>query len=358
MDREKLLKDKKKDLLQDPLKLIMVFFAVNGNELEVIECNQGAYEELGWKNEKNFDVISSFYSVFCSGLAWTCSGKTCTDYGMKRTGKWQKYPPFIIDKNGVFKVFYTNPKQNSPDYHFMKKKILANKILDSETIYSNVCKELIEKIKEYADLAALTHSVANFMPCPPGFNKAKGLVKGIYDFFPLFIDLIDACCETGKSITYYDYDKEITVAAKDIQHWKEWFIANREKYCLEDYYDIYTDRNHIKHIKGNPFFEKQSLEHPLPIKVGEITECLDTMIWRIQERANRLSELPITQQRNEDNGMSDKKLEELLNKVLNSGHLEKVDSINAQILDETYFDMYGDRPGVEHELEEWDGYDD
>ena len=55
--------------------------------------------------------------------------------------------------------------------------------------------------------------------------------------------------------------------------------------------------------------------------------------------------------------MGDKKLEELLNKVLNSEHLEKVDGMDAQILDETYFDMYGDRPELENELEVWDGYD-
>ena len=364
--RQLFLKDKKEELLLrnkgDSIKLIMEFFSTNNKNIGHLEnpnYNQDIYENLGWQNETDFDVISSFYSVFCRGLAWTCSEKTCKNYCIKLTGKWQQCPPFIIDKSGVFKVLYSVPQENGPDYHFMKKETLAKKILDSETIYSNVCKELIEKIEEYADLAALTHSVANFMPCPPGFNKAKGLVNEIYDFFPLFIDLIDSHCKAEKSITFYDYKQQsqVEIKVETLQSWKEWLIANRETYCLEDYYIIYSDQKNVKHIKGIPFFKTQSLNNPLPRTESEVMECLDTMIWRIQERANRLSEVPITQQRNEDNSMGDKKLEELLNKVLNSEHLEKVDGMDAQILDETYFDMYGDRPELENELEVWDGYD-
>ena len=109
MDREKLLKDKKKDLpLNDQggsIKLIMEFFATNNKNIGHLEnpnYNQDIYENLGWQDETDFDVISSFYNVFCSGLAWTCSEKTCKNYCIKWTGKWQQCPPFIIDKSGVF----------------------------------------------------------------------------------------------------------------------------------------------------------------------------------------------------------------------------------------------------------------
>lgn len=53
----------------------------------------------------------------------------------------------------------------------------------------------------------------------------------------------------------------------------------------------------------------------------------------------------------------DAKDRELLDENPDMENLGDIDAINAQILDETYFDMYGDRPGLEHELEEWDGYD-
>ena len=143
------------------------------------------------------------------------------------------------------------------------------------------------------ELATLTHSVANFMPCPSfPYNSAKGLVKKMHDFFPLFIDLIDAHCKQGKSITFYDHGEQaqVEVEVETLQRWREWFISNRGKYCLEDHYYIYTDENGEGRIKGIPFFKSQNLSHPLPCEENEIVECLDEMVKRIRVRAFRLLE--------------------------------------------------------------------
>lgn len=293
------LKDKKGELplknKGDSIKLIMEFFSTDNEDIEDLEkpkYNQ-EYETLGWKDEPHFDVISSFYNIYCCGLAWVCSDKTCKDYGANWAGNWRKSPPFIMDEDGKLKVFFTIPGDDKPNHNPMTKKKLANKILDSETIYSRVSKELISSKNKYIDFAAWTHSVANFMPCPPPpYNKAKGLTEGIHDFISLFIDLIDTHCEQGKSVTFYDYKQgPVEVKVETLQSWKDWFIRNHKKYCLEDYYYIYTDEKNVKHIKGIPFFESQSLENPLPREEREIEECLNEMVCRILARAYRLAGL-------------------------------------------------------------------
>ena len=136
-------------------------------------------------------------------------------------------------------------------------------------IYSAVSRELLARKSQYRELAALTHTVANFMPCPCfSYNALKGCKEQVRDFLPLMADYVDR---------------------QGAQEWKDWFILNRKKYCLEDYYYIDTGEDHAAHIKGIPFFRSQSLDHPLPRTEEEITECLDEMIKRIRVRACRLS---------------------------------------------------------------------
>lgn len=82
------LEDKKQTLAlnggDDPIRLILAYFSTdnqNIDELEKLKYNKALYRRLGWQDEEWFDVISSFYQVYCCGLAWVCSGKTCNDYG-------------------------------------------------------------------------------------------------------------------------------------------------------------------------------------------------------------------------------------------------------------------------------------
>ncbi|MCG4469692.1 hypothetical protein L0P50_12390 [Lawsonibacter sp. DFI.6.74] len=215
-------------------------------------------------------MISSFYQVYCCGLAWVCSGKTCNDYGADWSDRnGGDLPPFRLEQDGTFKALFRLP---DPQYTFVRKKTLAGKMLKPTTIYSAVSRELIARKSQYRELAALTHTVANFMPCPcSSYNALKGTREQVRDFLPLMADYAER---------------------QGNQEWKDWFLFNREKYCLEDYYYIYTGEDHTAHLKGIPFFRSQSLDHPLPRTEEELTECLDEMIKRIRVRACRLSGIP------------------------------------------------------------------
>ena len=218
------LEDKKQTLAldggDDPVRLILAYFSTdneNIDELEKLKYNQTMYRRLGWQD-------------------------------------------------GSFKALFRLP---DPQYKFVKKKTLAGKMLRPATIYSAVSRELLARKSQYRELAALTHTVASFMPCPCfSYNALKGCKEQVRDFLPLMADYVER---------------------QGDQAWKDWFLFNREKYCLEDYYHIDTGEDHAAHIKGIPFFRSQSLDHPLPRTEEELTECLDEMITRIRARACRLS---------------------------------------------------------------------
>lgn len=267
---------------KNPIKLIMEFFSTNNKtigDLENSKYNQDIYENLGWQDEKCFDVISSFWTIFaCAVIREVHDNK---EYGQSK--RFYNFPDYINystpwipgGKNG-----YINDKGKRQD-SFPERylKLFRTMSIVNSTISS------YPKLNEFA---MLTHSVANFMPCPPSpYNAAKGLVKRVHDFIPLFIDLIDAHCELGESVTNRECQFEVNL--ETLQSWKNWFVSNRRKYCLEDYYYIYTGKNNIEHIKGIPFFKSQSLSNPLPRTKNEIEECLDEMIKRIYARAFRLT---------------------------------------------------------------------
>lgn len=295
-----LLHDQKEDLSLlvsegNSVNLIMKFFSNNNQtigDLENPKSNQHIvkiYKALGWQAEEHFDVISSFWTVFACAVIievqgnkeYVCSRKffNFPDY-KKYFMPWIPGGKYGYEKNGKwhdsFPQKYLNPEKFS--------RIM-------EIVNSTIC-----SYPGLNELAMLTHSAANFMPCPPSpYNAAKGSVMKIHDFFPLFIDFIDVHCVEKSSVQIYatkPEDSDLgTIESKTLKYWKEWFISNRTKYCFEDYYYIYTDENKIVHIKGIPFFKAQSLSHPLPCEEGEIKECLDEMVKRIYVRAYRLSSL-------------------------------------------------------------------
>ena len=284
------LKDKKEDLFLanegNSIKLIMKFFSTKNKDIEDLEkliYNQNMYKNLKWDNEKHFDVISSFWTVFsCAVIREVHDNK---EY--HRSKRFYNFPDYICHstpwipggKNGYEK---DGEWQDSFPERYLKRSGTISIVNNTIMSYPNLNK-----------LAALTHSVANFMPCPPNpneyentYNCMKGLRERIHDFFPLMIDLIEKHCN-DKEFRYTVYG--VTVDEKILQAWKDWFISNRERFCLEDYYYVYADAENIKHIKGIPFFKSQNLSNPLPRTKNEIMECLDEMIKRIYIRAFRLS---------------------------------------------------------------------
>ena len=285
-----LLKDKKEELplasKNDPIKLIMEFFAADDKEqLEWPKYNQDIYEKLGWKGGQHFDVISSFWTVFaCAVIKEVHDNK---EYDRSR--KFCNFPDYIN---------YSTPwipggKCGYENDNGKRQPSFPERYLEPRPKTVSIVNSTIHSYPKLNELATLTHSVANFMPCPSfPYNSAKGLVKKMHDFFPLFIDLIEAHCKQGKSITFYDHGEQaqVEVEVETLQRWREWFISNRGKYCLEDHYYIYTDENGEGRIKGIPFFKSQNLSHPLPCEENEIVECLDEMVKRIRVRAFRLLE--------------------------------------------------------------------
>lgn len=291
MDREKLLKDRKKDLPLNnqggSIKLIMEFFSTNNEDIGHLEnpkYNQDIYENLGWQDETYFDVISSFWTIFaCAVIREVNDNKEHSR--SKRHCNFPDYTNYLTPRIPGGKYGYENADG-------IRQPSFPERYLEPRMGIVSIVNSTISSYPKLNELAALTHSIANFMPCPSSpYNAAKGLVRRMHDFIPLFIDLIDAHCGQGKSITYANPQRgQVEVNVITLQDWKDWFISNRSKYCLEDYYYIYTDKDNNDHIKGIPFFKSQNLSYPLPCKENEIVECLDEMVKRIRVRAFRLSE--------------------------------------------------------------------
>lgn len=285
------LKDKKEELLlgykDDAIKLIMKFFSSKNENIEDLEkfrYNQDMYKKLKWDKEKHFDVINSFWTVFsCAVIREVHDNK---EYS--RSKRFYNFPDYICHetpwipggKNG-YKGEDGKWKDSFPERYL--------KLSGTRTIVNST----IKTFPELNELAAVTHSVANFMPCPPNhkeynYNCMKGKAQRVHDFFPLMIDLIEQSCN-NKDFSIKTHG--VTVDEEIAQAWKDWFISKREIYCLEDYYDVDTDSKGMKHIKGIPFFKKQNLNYPLPLTEDEVTKCLDEMIRRIKERAYKLSNI-------------------------------------------------------------------
>lgn len=276
------LRDRKLDVplrnKDDSVALILEWFLHGINEVEVpdriagqledAQYNRELYEKLGWQEERHFDVVSSFWSVFACAVivevhenVYPCSSRyyTFPDY--------VEYPTPRISggKSGSGKGKYRNP--SFEEKYFSNEYPAIRKVVDGTVA-------AYPKLKE---LAALTHSVANFSPCPAyPFNREKGISQRVHDFLPLFADFIEA---------------DGTPAAPERgQSWKNWLIRNRERLFLESYYEVYTASDGSEHIRGIPFFDGQSLTHPLPQTKEKVTACLDEMVRRIYDRAEKMSD--------------------------------------------------------------------
>ena len=105
-------------------------------------------------------------------------------------------------------------------------------------------------------------------------EEAKGTSPRVHDFLSLFADFIEA--------------RGTPAAPERGQSWKNWLIRNRERLFLESYYEVYTASDGSEHIRGIPFFDGQSLTHPLPQTKEEVTAYLDEMVRRIYDRAEKM----------------------------------------------------------------------
>lgn len=259
ISKELLIKDLKEFNSID--KLFLFFTSAQG-DAEYCEEAKQCYKELKWNQSPFYDVINSFWITF----SYAMHLKYPKTYPIAKAGNVMIYKNHYKKYDSFPEKYF---KENSDDF---KENSDARKPRE----------QVIALCKEYTDmkeLAELCHTVANFMPCPQGFNSAKGLLSDVRDYFPLMIDKIQRCVDKGSNLKYSNTSEEVD--NETIKKWHSFFIENQEKYCLSMYYKIED-----KKIVGNPLFEGQSLSYPCPLEKEEVEECLKNMLDKINERAD------------------------------------------------------------------------
>ncbi len=126
--------------------------------------------------------------------------------------------------------------------------------------------EIKEVIRLFNKFAKLTHSPANMILVPKGYNSERGNSGLIKDYWDLsLIDLKGIYSQNA----YYDDSYR-------------WFFENKDKFMLNDWFD--------ENGKVKPLFKDHSFKKPLPSEIGEFKECLQTIIKRIENRSKLLEE--------------------------------------------------------------------
>lgn len=306
---EDLLRDRKDSAYDAHNKIdsILKFFADSqkGNELEKREFNENEYRQLGWYENVHFDVINSFYTTFvCALVAYAKDIKDIKQY-------WNNFDSDLVkdwkDKPFDFGGILTKviPVQGDTVLKYLtsfglcniKKGKYAEKALNSDNIQQNILEDFksTNNGELFEELAKLSHCVANFMPCSPEFNSAKGSSIA-HDYLPMFVDLIqahvDANAKDDRKSKYYGnlkYGENKEIKVNDLKKWQKWLIENIDKYCLSCYYEVKDGK-----LKGKPLFKKknqsgeQSLDYPYPKELEEVNECVSKMIKCINTRAKEL----------------------------------------------------------------------
>lgn len=251
MTKEMLLKDVKEI---NYIEKLFQFFISDQKDVEYGKATYQIYQKLGWHQNTYFDVINSFWTTF----SFAMHSKFPNIYPIAKAGKNVK----------IYKKHHN--KYNSFPEKYFKENSCERKHVNE------VCKEF----PDINTLAKLCHCVANFMPCPKGFNSPKGFLNDVKDYFPLMIDKIQECVDNGMDITLNNN----SISNKTIKIWHNFFLENQEKYYLNMYYNVNNNR-----IEGIPFFSGQSLSSPCPQEYNQINECLMNIIECINCRANLIS---------------------------------------------------------------------
>lgn len=249
----------------DSIDRLFKFFSsvTKASELENCLKAKNIYKMLGWQ-QPHYDVINSFWIIF----SFSIHSIFPQDYGVSEAGNVKIYKNY-------------NKEWNSPSF---PEKYLNEKHKENTKIKTHM-KKLCDVYPNIAELAELCHCVANFMPCPQDFNSQKGLLTDVKDFFPLMIDKIQYCVDERKEIGCKKTGKSIPITT--INKWHQFFVKNRDIYCLDMYYNIDKIGENEK-ITGIKFFKGQSLERPCPQDLNEVKECLNNILNCIKIRAERI----------------------------------------------------------------------
>lgn len=267
---DKLFYDIKKQRYRnrEPIDRMMMFFndARKSKDLEISSYAKEVYEYIGWGKNDCFDVINSFWTTFSSGLV-------ISNYD-------------LMSQNKIKKIYYSFDRDNNTVK--MMRKSTYSKYYFERNEYSDF-KKIIRNLKvsnrSIDKLAEVSHTITNFMPCPKGFNQAKGCCSEVKDYLPLMVDKIEECISSKKTLQYITNENKISVLEIDLKAWKKWLIDSRENFSLEEYYDYDKER---EMLIGRKLFKTQSLKNPLPRTSQELEECIEEIINRNKNRGNKI----------------------------------------------------------------------
>lgn len=235
------------------------------------------FDNLQWKTDTK-DIITPFWKLFSAALVCVAEKK---EY---YRGKWKIVnvrPTYVFVDNNIYYRTEYNKRDNEIGYPIKKSKLGA-KYLEGDNVHTMYIDAVMSEFNELFELAEITDSMANFAPCPGSpFNTLKGFLPDVSDFLNLMVDKIQTCFEGKKDICYMDYSGNVyTANVEQIEAWHSWFLKNRERYYLQDYYDVKGDR-----LIARKLFTSQSLDYPLPLTCEEIHECAENLIGIIRNRA-------------------------------------------------------------------------
>lgn len=200
------------------------------------------YKILNWRENPPYDTINSFFTI--------CS------YALKIY-----YPDdFKIENNNS--VEFNSNKNN--DFVSEKKLLVYTKQAFKFEEYDKV-----NNLQCIQDLARLTHSFGNFMPCPRGnifdnsYNQFKGKNKSINDFFDLMLAYLK----------------------NNTNDWSNGILESVLLWILDGYVEISSDNN----IMIKYFYDLHLLiGNVYPKTEEEIIKCISEMNKRITIRGLKM----------------------------------------------------------------------
>lgn len=255
------------------------------------ELGKGSYEysvwaeklfvEMKWESATK-DIITPFWEIFTAALV---------NYSFRNEfvrGKWRREnvrPTYIFVDNSIYYRTEYNKRDNEIGFPLSKAK-MGLKYHEGSTVHLKYVEAVILEFEELIELSEITDSMANFAPCPESpFNTLKGLLPEVSDFLNLMIDKIQYCLDEKVGIEYADFKGNVYYAGiGQIKEWHNWFKENRERYYLQDDYDIDGEM-----LIGKSLFLGQSLSNPVPETAEEIHECANNIIRIIRNRENLMS---------------------------------------------------------------------
>lgn len=245
-------------------------------------------DSLKYSNSKGINSIYNWFNwrninskINPNGEKWKKEFAPDSTYSCKNLKKiyqefnlgwWDSIPKFSCDTINSFlttysyalKIFYpdnfTISNNNSVEFNSYKENDYTSqkKLLNEEN--GNFKFKEYDKVNNLPciqELARLTHSFGNFMPCPISpYNTVKGCSSEIKDF----LDLIIIKIQEKKDIKYSVYENKKYISQNTNSHimgtWKEWFDDNREK-LLIDYkdYQLLSSIDDIKNMDNDSFVE-------------------------------------------------------------------------------------------------------